>query len=215
MIIPFKKPKNSLSASFIIDRIHVIFPIFFLSILLCILFIDKPAAQFLSHIPYSLFESLSFFLKLFTPMLWTLVLPFAFFYLRFFLRKDRKSRKIWYLSLALPITLLICFALQRIIGKASPEWFFSHQDVPFRFFETNALFHSFPSAHSSVIACLGVGFAALYPKKGLLLIIISAFLSLLPAVISYSFFSDALAGLFTGALTAQFVYKKFRRDQTI
>ena len=215
MIINFKKKAFSLSSTYLIDHIKVIASIFFILIVTSCLFLDKPLAIFFTDLSFSIKAPFLAIEKLFCPMLWILAPQAIFFYIRFFLKKEKKSRKIWYVSLSIPLAIIACKILQLFFGKATPEWFFLHQETPFRFFEWNASFHSFPCMASVIIATFASSLSCLMSKSRAPLLLAGFFVSLFPVLSANAFLSDALAGFLLGSLSAQWIFRKMKREASL
>ena len=212
MIIEFKKKFFSKSPTYLLDHIKIVISLFLFLILISFFFLDKPFALSLNSLSSSIKEPFILIERLFCPIFWALLTPTLFFYIRFVLRQEKKSRKFWYVSLALPLAVFGCKILQVILGKATPEWFFLHQEAPFRLFEWNTSFHSFPSITSCTIAALATSLACLIQKARIYLLIGGLILSFTPMISSSCFLSDALAGICFGSLVSQWVFKKIRKE---
>ncbi len=215
MIIDFKRKGFSISSTFLLDHIKVVSILYLCLIVASYFFIDKSLAAFfnslspIAHYPFLLIE------KLFCPIAWALITPTVFFYIRFILRKEKKSRKLWYVSLAIPLTALICKILEVSFGRATPEWFFLHQESPFRFLEWNHSFHSFPSITAVTIAALATSLSCILAKYRFFLLTGGALLTFVPVISANCFLSDALAGFYVGAVLAQWIFKMMRKEISI
>jgi len=218
MIIDFKnfrKKKFSPSSTFLLDHIKITSVIFLVLIIGSSLFLDKPLALCFNSFPAVFHELFGFFSKLFCPIAWSLILPTVFFYIRFLMRKEKKSRKVWYVSLAIPLSVLLCKILALVIGKANPEWFFFHGETPFRFLQWNRSFHSFPSITAVTIAAFAASLAAVFSNFRLPLLFAGLAFSFAPALATNCFLSDSLAGIYVGSIAAQWVFRKVRREISI
>ena len=215
MIIDFKKKHFSPSSTFLLDHIKTVSVLFLVLIIGSSLFLDKSLALCFHASPVVFHELFGFFGKLFCPIAWSLITPAAFFYVRFILRREKKSRKFWYVSLAIPLSVLLCKILELIIGKANPEWFFLHEESPFRFFEWNRSFHSFPSMTAVTIAAFATSLAAVLSNWRLPLLFVGLLLSLTPVLSTDCFLSDSIAGIYVGSIAAQWIFRKVRREVSI
>jgi hypothetical protein len=213
MIIQFKKKYfSSKSPTYLLDHYKAVLIISLLLIVASFLFIDKSFALFATSLSPTVKELFSSLSKLFSPLFWVLMSSLLFFVTRFVLKREKKSRKFWYFSLMFPLVLLGCKLLQLIVGRASPEWFILHQEAPFRLFEWNPLFHSFPSALSCNIMAFGSALSCLFQKRSLYYLIGAFALSFMPALAGDVFISDSLAGICLGALLAQWIFKMVKRE---
>ncbi len=215
MIIHFKKKVLAISSTFLLDHIKIISAAYLSLIVVSYLFIDKNLALFFNTLSPQVHAPFLLIGKICCPVAWVLILPSIFFYIRFVLRKERKSRKVWFMSLALPLTILTCKLLELLLGKATPEWFFLHQETPFRFLEWNRSFHSFPSITSATIAALMVSLSCAFAKHRFFLLVGGALLAFAPVVASACFLSDAIAGSYVGGVISQWVFQKVRREISI
>ncbi|MBX9922554.1 MAG: phosphatase PAP2 family protein [Rhabdochlamydiaceae bacterium] len=213
MIIPFRRKRFTLSPTCLLDFKKVVFPILLLLIVASFIFLDKPLALFFNsispvlHAPFILIE------RLFCPFFWALITPALFFFVRFIKKKEKKSRKFWYLSLAFPLLILSCKVLEVFLGKANPEWFFTHQEIPFRFFEWNPSFHSFPSMESTCIATFAIALSCILSSRARPYLLVAGFLlSLSPVISTHAFLSDALGGFALAGFMTQWIFQVLRRD---
>lgn len=208
MIVDFKK--NS-SVKFL-KRPKIFYPLLLLCIVASVLFLDKPFALFFVAFRSDWTDLLSSLLHLFTPYLTLIVLPCLFFFARFLQRRERKSRKLWYLSFATAVPLLVASILTVVFGRASPERLFMHNEMPFHLFDWDPAFRSFPSLLSCNIAAWGTALSRIYPKRSLRFSLGGFFVGLLPAALTTCFFSDALAGIAIGSILAGMVFTVMRRE---
>ncbi len=215
MIIDFKKKRFSVSSTFLLDHLKAASALFLLATLASIFFLDKSLALSLHALPATFHEFFGFFGKLFCPIAWSLILPALFFYIRFVVRKEKKSRKFWYLSLSIPLTVLLCKILEVLLGRANPEWFFIHNEAPFRFFEWNSSFHSFPCMTTVVISSFGASLACVISNYRLPILTVGFLLSFAPVLSTHGFLSDSLIGIYVGAISAQWIFRKVRREVSI
>lgn len=213
MIIEFKKKYLSkLSTTFLLEHVKTTGVIFLFFILISFFFLDKSFALYFQLIyplakePFLLIE------KLFCPIFWSLITPTLFFLIRFVLKQEKKSRKFWYLSFAIPLSVFACKIVEVLFGRASPEWFFLHQEAPFRLFQWNPSFHSFPSMTSCTIAAFASALACIIPKYRLYIFLTGFVFCFSPVITTTNFLSDAFAGMFIGGITAQWIYRKIRRE---
>lgn len=213
MIIPFRKRSFTLSPTCLIEYRKIILPIFLALIVASFLFLDKPLAIFFTNASSVLKAPFAFFEKLFCPFFWSFVFPTLFFFVRFLKKKEKKSRKLWYLSLAFPLTILACKALEVFFGKASPEWFLTHHEMSFRFLEWNTSFHSFPSMISASITTFAVSISCVLATSARPYLLVAGFLlSLSPVITAQAFLSDALAGFVLAGLMSQWIFQLMRRE---
>jgi hypothetical protein len=215
MIIKFKKKGLTLPSTFLLDNIKIISVIYLFLIVGSYVCIDKTLALYFQTLSPLVQAPFLFIGKVCCPIAWILILPAIFFYIRFVMRREKKSRKVWYMSLALPLVILACKLLELILGKATPEWFFLHQETPFRFFEWNKSFHSFPSITSATIAGIFVSLSCVFAKQRFFLLIGGALLVFAPVITSTCFLSDALAGFYVGGIISQWVFQKVRREVSL
>ncbi len=213
MIVPFRKKHFTLSPLCILQYKKITFPVLFLLTLASFLFADKPFSLFFQSIPTEIKACFIFIERLFSPFFWALVFPSLFFFVRFIKRKEKKSRKFWYLSVAFPASILSCKILEVLFGRAYPEWLFTHYEAHFRFFEWNPSFHSFPSLASTSIATFAICFSCILSSKARpYLLVAGFFLSLSPALSTHAFLSDTLAGFTLAGFMSQWVFQSMRKE---
>lgn len=215
MIIEFKKKYLSKSPTYLLDHGKIVSPSFLLLILISLFFIDKPFALYCLSLPTQVKELFLLIERLFCPFFWILALPSFFFYVRFVLRQERKSRKFWFISLSLPLSVFAAKILELLFGRSNPEWLSLHQEIVFRFFEWNPSFHSFPSLSACTITAFATALSCLIPKARFSIFFGGLLLSLAPIFASSCFLSDALAGMCLGAFLTQWIFKKFRKEVSL
>jgi membrane-associated phospholipid phosphatase len=211
MIVDFKK-KTKTGKSPFKHKSKYILACSLAIIVLLSYFIDKPFALFFYSLKGDLQEPLELINRLFSPMLSLLVFPSLFFVIRFLARQERKSRKFWFLSLAIPLATLPVKVLEIIFGRSDPDWLFSHQEMTMRLFNWDPSFHSFPSDISSTIGAIATCLALVYPKKSRRFFIGGACLSLVPALSTTCFLTDALVGAGIGFVASSFLYNTMRKE---
>jgi hypothetical protein len=213
MIIPLRKKHFTVSPTCILDFKKIIFPILLFLILTSFLFLDKHLAFYFNSIPSAAKAPFLLIEKVFCPFFWSFLFPTIFFFIRFLKRKEKKSRKFWYLSIAFPLIILSCKVLQVLFGKANPEWLFTHHEVSFRFLEWNPSFHSFPSMASASIATFFFSMACILSSQARpYLLLAGLLLSLSPVISVHAFLSDALAGFALAGIMSQWIFKVMRRE---
>lgn len=212
MIIEFKKKSLLKPSKFFLERPKLLLPLLGICIVASYFFIDKSFALFFATHKNEWMDILYLINSLMTPFFTLLLLPFLFFFVRFLQRKDRKSRKLWFLCFATALPIFFASFVGVIIGRSNPEWLFLHKEMAFRFFQWNSTFHSFPSITSCNIAALGAGLALVYPKQSLKFFFAGLLGGMIPAVLTLCFVSDALAGIFIGMLLARAVFRAMRKE---
>lgn len=193
-------------------RAKIVLPAFALVTGTSYLFLDHRFALFCNSWPSAIKDLLHLAVGLLNPTFCVLLFSSLFFLVKFVQRREKASRKLWFLSLALAPSILLANTLNMIVGRASPLWFFNHGDAPLRFFQWNPAFHSFPSSSSCAIAALFTSFACLYPSRANLFIALSVFVGVVPSLITECFFSDSLFGIAIGMSVAFSVFKAMKRS---
>jgi|GEM_PF-2839810 len=214
MIIKFKKPKPFKLSTLFFESPKIVYPAILLLILASYFFLDKPFAIFFTSLPSEVRDILGLFNTLLTPFFTLLLFPFLFFFVRFIQRKERKSRKLWYITYATALSIFLGSILQVIVGRSCPGWFFAHGEMTFRLFQWNPEFHSFPSITSCNIGALTTAFGCLYPKHSTKLFFVGMVAGTIPAVLSFCFIGDAFAGICIGMIVAVAVFKAMRREMS-
>lgn len=212
MIVKFKKKSLFKPSKYFLEHPKVLLPLLAICIVASYFFIDKPFALFFASFKTDWMDILSLINSLMTPFFTLLLFPFLFFFIRFVQRKERKSRKLWYLCFATALPIFAASFLNVIVGRSNPEWLFTHKEEIFRLFGWNPSFHSFPSVTSCNIAAIGAGLCLLYPKKSLNFLIIGILGGMIPALLNFCFVSDALAGICIGMLLARVIFRTMRKE---
>lgn len=99
------------------------------------------------------------------------------------------SRQIFYLMI-LSLSLVCCIKV--LLGRARPELLAS--DIyGFYFLRSNHHYHSFPSGHASVAACLFFPILSSFPRYRVYWIVLAILLSSSRVLLNYHFVSDIVA----------------------
>ncbi|MES2199311.1 MAG: phosphatase PAP2 family protein [Chlamydiota bacterium] len=212
MIIEFKKNSFLKPSRFFRENSKIFYPLLIVFIVASYFFIDKSFALFLSSFKSDWLDILFLVNNLMNPFFTLLLFPFLFFFIRFVQRKERKSKKLWYLSFATALPIFAATFLAIIVGRSTPAWLFIHKEMIIRFFQWNPSFHSFPSVTSCNIGALAAALCYLYPKHSYKFFFLGVFVGMIPALLALCFVSDALAGICIGMLGARLVFKIMRRE---
>lgn len=212
MIIEFKKNPFLKPSRFFRENSKVFYPLLIFCIVASYFFIDKPFALFFSSFKSDWLDILFLVNSLMNPFFTLLLFPTLFFFARFIKKKERKSRKLWYLCFATALPIFLATFLTIIVGRSTPAWLFIHKEMIFRFFEWNPSFHSFPSTTSCNIGALGAALCYLYPKQSYKFFPLGILVGMIPALLTLCFVSDALAGMCIGMLLARTVFKLMRKE---
>lgn len=162
-------------------------------LLLLFFYIDPYISQFCSGLPHSYRHYLKAVSYVLSPPLhllgWSIIYLFTKYKCKgsalFFL-----SRKIFY-SLLLSLSLVYCMKI--LLGRARPELLV--KDIyGFYFMTQNHHYHSFPSGHASVAACLFFPLLSNFPKYRLYWILLPIILSSSRVLLNYHFVSDIVGG---------------------
>ncbi len=212
MIVDFKKKPFVKSTRLFLSRPKILYPLLVVCIVALYFFLDKPFALFFLSTKSDWQDLLFLINGLMNPFLSLVLLPSLFFFVRFLQRRERKSRKLWYLCFATSISILLASFLSVTFGRATPERLLLQNEMLFRFFEWNPSFRSFPSISSCNIAALATGLALLSPKHSFKFYTIGIMLGFVPALLTICFLSDAFAGICIGMILAKAIYKVMRRE---
>lgn len=212
MIIEFKKNPFLKPSRFFRENAKIFYPLLAICIVASYFFIDKSFALYISSFKSDWIDILFLINNLMNPFFTLLLFPFLFFFTRFIRKKERKSRKLWYLSFATALPIFLTSFLAIIIGRSNPNWLILHNEMIFRLFQWNPSFHSFPSATSCNIGALGAALCYLYPKQSLKIFPLTILIGFIPALLALCFLSDALAGISIGMLLARAIFKIMRRE---
>jgi len=215
MIVDFKKTRFPKTPQWIFEHPKIAYPVLAVIIIVSFLFIDQPLAHLLLSAQSSWSDILSLFDRIFSPMLSLLLFPFLCFFIRFIQKREKKSRKIWFLCFATALPILAAKVAAIIIGRATPEWMAVHGEATFRLLNWNPLFHSFPYATSCNIGAIAAAAGSLYPKYAVRAFIAGFAFGLIPALLPVCFLSDAIAGVFLGMILSIWVFRTIRRELMI
>lgn len=170
-------------------------------------YIDPSICKLCSKIPYSCRYGLKVASLTLSPPLhllgWLIIYLFAkyrsinssFFFL---------SRQIFYsLSLSLPLV----YIMKILLGRARPELLVRDM-YGFYFMMENHHYHSFPSGHASVAACVFLPLLYYFPKYRIYWIVLPILLSSSRVLLNYHFASDVVASGILGYMV-QNIYRKY------
>jgi hypothetical protein len=212
MIVEFKKKNFKRKQFSLLNAPKYLIPFFLVLIVASFLFLDKPLALFFHETMGDLNNPFTIVDRLFTPIFALLLFPSLFFLFRFPLRQEKKARKFWLYSLAIPVSVFGCALIQVILGRANPEWFFYHKEMTVRFFQWDSSFHSFPASISCNIGAVAACTSCLFPKWSIRILVIGFLLSLVPVITTTNFLSDALTGVGIGMLVSTWIYSLMKKE---
>jgi membrane-associated phospholipid phosphatase len=211
MLIEFNKKNIFRRRSLLLEQIVPFTWIAVSAILISYFFLDKPIALFFHRAPSELKYFSRLFSRLSSPHLYMALLPVLFFYIRFILKKEKRSNRILLLALAVPLANLVTNLLKFIFGRYRPEWLFSQNVYGFDFLSLHRE-QSFPSGNACTISAVLCGIACFFPKYSYLLLAGAFLISLARVTSTAHYLSDIIAGVYVGMATAQYAYKIMKQQ---
>lgn len=215
MIIEFNKKNFPLRTPFLLRHGSILSLTFFVIAVASCIFIDEPLIHAIHSFPplaQEWFLPFHLFNQILAPESLIILLPSFLFLVHFLTKAETLSRRLWLISSALALSLLITKLIAFCVGKSTPEWFFLHEQLSFRPFQIRSSFHSFPSSVSCCIGVLGSCLSYLYPKSSKTFFTVSLILAMSPVLAVTSFLSDSILGYYLGAITSLFVFRIMRKE---
>ncbi len=212
MIIDFNKNSRSKKFGGAFYKNKIALGIIAFLTLISFLFIDKSLALFFYSVQSSIQDPLLLISRIFSPFLSLVLFPSLFFWIRFILKNERKSRRLQMLSMTTALSLLVGQFLAIILGRSNPSWLFDHGEITMRLFNWNPSFHSFPNLTSCNIGALSGAFGCLYQKRSNQFFVGGCLLAFIPALLTECFLSDALIGASIGFGISLFVFQTMKKE---
>jgi undecaprenyl-diphosphatase len=210
-----REPARSFTAA----RLAMVSAAVVLALLLCMIFIDAPVANFARALPRNVhwfFDAITGFGKS-GWFLWPLGLLFLFLA---FLPRGRLTPfaqrvlaaamvRVGFLLIAIGLPGLFVAIVKRLVGRARP--FVTGAADPFVFDPSKwtAAYASFPSGHSTTVFSVLVAFGALWPRARWVLWTYALLIAVSRIVVSAHYPSDVLAGAVVGSVGALMVRRYF------
>ncbi len=207
MIIPFRKRSHKTK---ILSHAGMGALITFGLVFISYFFIDRSLAQFLVHLPISMYLCSAALTHLIDPKVCYIVWPLLYFIMRCVAKKPKIAQAILIFIIAIPLADVASGIIKWVCGRPRPELFLSKGLYGFDFFRLQNLFQSFPSGHATTSGVIGGIFSCFKPHWTFPILGASFLLALTRVFLGMHFLSDIIAGVFLGALIGQWVYEKFK-----
>lgn len=181
---------------------HVcVVPIFLVLIVVSYLWWDQPIAWTMHDLGVTEhFPVLNWITQLGKSIYWLVLLPLLALFFRHGRRVKQSEWRIWFLWASLVVTNGLCFVLKTLLGRARPELLFSDHIFGFFGFQTNHLYHSFPSGHATQVTTAVLSLCLLYPKKRWIFLSIGIAILVTRVLLTQHYVSDVLATVLLVAL---------------
>lgn len=215
-----RPPRASRQArSFTALRLAAMFAISVALLLLCMIFVDAPAANAALRLPHGVrqfFDAITDFGKS-GWFLWPLALLFL---LLTFVPRERLTAfaqavlaatmvRLGFLFLAIGAPGLFVTIVKRFIGRARPMVTGIVDPFVFEPFKWTAAYAGFPSGHTTTAFSVLVAFGALWPRARAVLWIYALLIAASRIVVSAHYPSDVLGGAIVGTLGTLMVRRYF------
>lgn len=177
------------------------------TLLLLFFYIDPSISKFCANLPHSYRHYLKLVSLTLSPPLHLLGWSVIYLFAKYKCKNSSLfslSREIFY-SLILSLSLVYC--MKTLLGRARPELFLKGI-YGFYFMMQNHHYHSFPSGHASVAACLFFPLLSSFPKYRTYWILLPILLSSSRVLLNYHFASDIMAGAMI-CYMVQNLYRKY------
>ncbi|MBM3198266.1 MAG: hypothetical protein FJZ58_03315 [Chlamydiae bacterium] len=212
MIIEFKKKNFPIHTPFLLKQVHLLLFLTLVLVGTSFYCIDEPLAKLL-YTKGAYFQDLfSPIHELLSPHLLLCLLPTLFFLSRFFTQAESRSRRLWLVSLTLPIALLFVYLFALCLGRSDPSWLFAHGESTFRPLQSPLHFHNCPSPLACTFGVLSSSLSYLYPRSSKYIFPSGMLLALSPVLTTSCFLSDALCGSSIGILVSLGVFRMMRKE---
>jgi len=164
-----------------------------LTIILCILYVDKPLAEFLNSMNLRTnFSFLNWFTKLGLGIVYFVLLFIAALFFRY-VRKNRLwEERMWFLWLSVIVPSTICVFLKVMLGRARPSLWFESKYYGFFGLQYHAPYWSFPSGHTTTIMGLALGLCVIFPRYCYTFLITGFLVAASRVLLTHHYLSDVL-----------------------
>lgn len=173
-------------------------------------FLDRSIAKAVEHLPFSLYELCSFLTVWIDPKVHLLLWPVLYFVLLYVVKKPKFAKIALILLVAVPLADVACELIKWVCARPRPELYLSSGIYGFDCMRLSTLFQSFPSGHATIAGVIGGIFACIRPKWTFYFLGGSLILASTRIWLNVHYLSDVLAGVFLGALIAQWTYVKMK-----
>jgi membrane-associated phospholipid phosphatase len=177
-------------------------------------FLDKPIALEMRNLDPHLIafaEFMTLFGKGFFYYI-ALILLYIFFK---FIRKSREwANHAAFLFIAISVPGFLCNLLKMILGRARPILLYTEQLYGFTFFQTNAVYLSFPSGHSVLITSLMIGLCFIFKRYWAAFVLIALLISATRVIVGAHYLSDIMAGMYLAIMLVPIIYRYTRYIQS-
>ena len=177
-------------------------------------FVDESLAVFLHQ--YDLRSNL-YALKLLTSFgavaIYLILFLLMGLYFRYVRVNAANEAKALYLFACIIIPNLVCLVLKVIFSRARPELLFSINDFGFFWFESQSLYWSFPSGHTTTIVSLAAGLGVLFPRYFYTLLALAVCVALSRVLLYYHYLSDIMTAFYISILVVGFFTQYLKRNQ--
>ncbi len=187
-----------------------------LLIVLAILFLDRPLAEFcrsFSPAVHTVFRYVSLLASFPVALGMSLILV-ALYFIRVY--SSRKPRAIQARYLFIAFSTMTAWALaylfKLLFGRCRPDMLFRYALYGFTWFKTGYDFNSFPSGHAAIAFGFWMAVAQLKPRLKPVFLIVAALLAASRVIITAHFLSDVLFGALLAATVTLVISRLFEKQ---
>lgn len=166
-------------------------------VILSFFYLDQPIAYYFHAIDLKHnFSILNWFTHLGSNTLWIALLFLLALFFRYIKRNKTYEMRMWFLWVCVLLPNMICTLLKITLGRARPELLFSDHMYGFYGLQTQKLFWSLPSGHTSTVTGLVFGLMVLFPRYTYAFILAGCALIGSRIVLTHHFLSDVLVAAY-------------------
>lgn len=121
--------------------------------------------------------------------------------------------KTLYLLACIVISNLVCLVLKVILSRARPGLLFSIHDFGFFWFQSQDIYWSFPSGHTTTVVSLAAGLGVLFPRHFYVFLTLAVCVALSRVLLYYHYLSDIMTAFYISILVVGFFTQYLKRNQ--
>lgn len=142
----------------------------------------------------------------------SILVAIALFF-RYVKPKQLWEERAWFLSICVLVPNLIALVLKVFLGRARPDLFFQEGLYGFFGFQTQSVYWSCPSGHTTTIMALAFGLSILFPKRTFAFIIVALCIAATRIFLLKHFMSDVMTASFLALIEIGLIEWVIKRYQ--
>lgn len=124
-----------------------------------------------------------------------ILVPFLFsaLFFRYALINPIWEERALFVSASIIFTGVLCWGLKCFFGRSRPDLWHNAQEFGFYWWQTKAIYWSFPSGHSTTIFSVAFALTVLFPRYWMVFVLSGLSIALTRVFLGYHYLSDVLA----------------------